>query len=73
MKIRDQGAVNLKYRVGISLFGFSRKSIVFCEQKSDSLMKIANRSFERGTRRERFAHSHSFLKSNESASLTVTL
>ena len=73
MKIRDQGAVNLKYRVGISLFVFSRKSIVFCEQKSDSLMKIANRSFERGTRRERFPHSRSFLKSNESPSLTVTL
>ena len=53
-------------RVGISLIGFSSESLVFCEQKSD-----ASESLTVALLLESQAnHSHhSFLKSDESASL----
>ena len=50
-------------RVRNSRFGFWTESLVFCERKRD--IALRSRSLFLKERRERFAHSHSFLKSDE--------
>ena len=60
----NQGTINVLYivlRVGNLLIGFSSDSLDFCERKSDSLVKRANRSH------------HSLVVSNLSEALTVLL
>ena len=60
----NQGTINVLYivlRVGNLLIGFSSDSLDFCERKSDSLVKRANRSH------------HSLVVSNLSEALTVPL
>ena len=58
-----------KCRVGISFIGFSSKSLVFCEQKSDSLVKKSKLllSLFCHERPEQIAHGCSFVKSDKSA------
>ena len=60
-----------KIRVGNLLFGFSSKSLLFCEPKSDSLLKKSKSllSLFCTEQQERFAHSHSFEKSESLLSL----
>ena len=62
-------------RVGNLLIGFSSNSLVFCEQKSNSLFKKRELllSLFCKERRERIAHGCSFVMSDLSKSLTVAL
>ena len=67
--------IGLFLRVGNLLIGFSSDSLVFCERKSNWLMKkskLLPSLFCHG-RPERIAHGRSFVKSNRSEPLTVTL
>ena len=63
--------VNAGGRVGNSLISFSSDSLVFCERKSDSLMKkrASLPSLFCHEQPERIAHSRSFVKSDRSESL----
>ena len=60
-----------KARVGNTLIGFSSDSLIFCEQKSDSLVKKSEwlPSLFCHERPETIAHGCSFVKSNGSESL----
>ena len=62
-------------RVGNSLIGFLSDSLIFCEQKSDSLMKKSESplSLFCHEQPERIPHGRSFVKSDRSESLTVAL
>ena len=62
-------------RVGNLLIGFSSDSLVFCEQKSNSLVKKSESllSLFCHKRWEQIVHSFSFVKSDGSYSLTVAL